>query len=579
MNSVFDIKTVPFSHYGSWMAFSIPRGEESLFLRNFHGGSNNVFPLLPLLDGAAVAAEITARPWALELRRPEGRIEICFESAGAVRLRGRGLGLQLGNRHLIYSEAPNRFVINQRPALRRYGVELLRGRFEIRRLVPDQPVFPLVAVISPDERGEWEAALDEFLSTWVRPARAPFDSVAAAARKAFEEFRATLPVGRPEDERAADLAVYINWSCTVAPCGLIRRPTVFMSKNRMCNVWSWDQCFNALALARGQPALAMDQMLTLVDHQDEFGAYPDSINDVVLHFNFSKPPIHGWAFRELLARMPERPPRAVMETLLRSLGRQANWWMTHRTTGAECRAPSVGGRPRADTDDGARPFESCLPYYLHGNDSGWDNSTMFGQGVPLIAPDLAAYLILQMEALSELAAELGKAAASAKWARRADALYRDLMRELWRGDHFIARRLEDGARVESRSLIHWLPILLGERLPPEARDHLERGIRGHLTEWGLATERPDSPRYHEDGYWQGPIWAPSTYLVVSGLRRCGFHELADEIAGRFRALCRRSGFAENFNALTGEPLRDPAYTWTASVFLLLSEPGTGKDAK
>jgi len=40
----------------------------------------------------------------------------------------------------------------------------------------------------------------------------------------------------------------------------------------------------------------------------------------------------------------------------------------------------------------------------------------------------------------------------------------------------------------------------------------------------------------------------------------------------------RSGFAENFDALTGDGLRDRAYTWTASVYLLLadadSDPGS-----
>ena len=42
------------------------------------------------------------------------------------------------------------------------------------------------------------------------------------------------------------------------------------------------------------------------------------------------------------------------------------------------------------------------------------------------------------------------------------------------------------------------------------------------------------------------------------------HRLADEISDRFRALCEQSGFAENFDALTGQGLRDRAYTWTAA---------------
>jgi glycogen debranching enzyme len=112
--------------------------------------------------------------------------------------------------------------------------------------------------------------------------------------------------------------------------------------------------------------------------------------------------------------------------------------------------------------------------------------------------------------------------------------------------------------------------VLGDRLPDDIRNALRRGIESHLTEWGPATEKVDSPRYQEDGYWQGPIWAPSTYLVVAGLAAAGFGDLADEISRRFCRMCGKSGFAENFNALTGEPLRDPAYTWTASVYLLLA---------
>jgi glycogen debranching enzyme len=231
-----------------------------------------------------------------------------------------------------------------------------------------------------------------------------------------------------------------------------------------------------------------------------------------------------------------------------SLNRQAEWWMTHR---------------RRDGDQ--------LPYYLHGNDSGWDNSTMFQQGVPLIAPDLAALLVLQMEVLADLAGQVGEPDAAEDWATRANALLAALLEELWRGDHFVARYATTGADVESQSLIPWLPIILGERLPVEMRECLRDGVANHLTEWGLATEHVDSPKYQSDGYWQGPIWAPSTYIAVTGLDRCGFTELADEVSNRFCRLCGKSGFAENFDAVSGAPLCDKAYTWTASVFLLLAE--------
>ena len=99
---------------------------------------------------------------------------------------------------------------------------------------------------------------------------------------------------------------------------------------------------------------------------------------------------------------------------------------------------------------------------------------------------------------------------------------------------------------------------------------MARHIAAHLTPHGLATEHPGSPHYEADGYWRGPIWAPATVLIEDGLRRAGYLGLADRVSATFRALCERSGFAENFDAGTGEGLRDRAYTWTASAYLILA---------
>jgi glycogen debranching enzyme len=120
------------------------------------------------------------------------------------------------------------------------------------------------------------------------------------------------------------------------------------------------------------------------------------------------------------------------------------------------------------------------------------------------------------------------------------------------------------------SLLNLMPLVLGERLPAPIREALATRIHDHLTEHGLATEPTSSAHYEDDGYWRGPIWAPSTALLEDGLRASGHPELADAVSARFRALCERSGFAENFDARTGAGLRDRAYTWTAAVYLMLA---------
>ena len=126
--------------------------------------------------------------------------------------------------------------------------------------------------------------------------------------------------------------------------------------------------------------------------------------------------------------------------------------------------------------------------------------------------------------------------------------------------------------TENESLILYLPIVLGGRLPAGVRSYLIEQLKSvrFYTEHGLATESPSSSLYESDGYWRGPIWAPSTMLLADGLWECGEKEFVRDITERFCRNVSRSGCAENFDALTGAGLRDRAYTWTASVMLVMA---------
>jgi len=318
-----------------------------------------------------------------------------------------------------------------------------------------------------------------------------------------------------------------------------------MSKHWMDKVWSWDHCFNALALAAGQPDLAWDQFQLPFEHQDASGALPDSITHSEVLYNFVKPPIHGWTLRRLRGQLTALDGRQLRHAYDR-LETWTRFWLTAR------RVPGAG-----------------LAHYQHGNDSGWDNATTFDPARVVESADLAGFLVLQMRELADLAVHLGRAEAAESWMRAADDMRAALL-ELWTGQRFVARAAGTYRTWDSASLLDLMPIVLAGELPDQIRNALATRIHAHLTSYGLATELPTSEHYQPDGYWRGPIWAPATVLIEDGVRRSGFPDLADEISRRFRALCEHSGFAENFDALTGAGLRDRAYTWTASGYLLLA---------
>jgi glycogen debranching enzyme len=319
-----------------------------------------------------------------------------------------------------------------------------------------------------------------------------------------------------------------------------------MSKHWMDKVWSWDHCFNALALADGEPELAWHQFLLPFDPQDPGGALPDSVTHSEVLYNYVKPPIHGWALTRLRARAG-RSVAAEAKSLYPILERWTEYWLGRRAPG------------------------SPLPHYHHGNDSGWDNATTFDRARLVESADLSAFLVLQMLQLAQLAEESGEPDLAAAWKVRGDGLLQSMIDLLWTGDRFVARLAGSGEPLASESLLDAMPIVLGEHLPAEVHTALAERIARHLTEHGPATEPADSARYESDGYWRGPIWAPSTVLIEDGLRRAGHVQLADTVSARFRRLCETSGFAENFDALTGAGQRDRAYTWTASSYLLLAE--------
>ncbi|MGQ4334607.1 amylo-alpha-1,6-glucosidase [Streptomyces hayashii] len=569
----FSVHDIPFSTHGSWFGISPVLAEktraEDLHLVSHQNGMHAVLRLVPLDAATGERAEtaVEATPGLLGWTCAAGRMDLAYEKPDTVRVHGEGLDLLVtaaarsltpfGGIYFYRDPVDDAHVFTSYETGRRYRITVLSGRVAAVRGSQALGAGDRGLTVTAGADGSWEVAVEELDAA--RPpfrSTATFEEVREAAREAFAGFAGTVAPWGSAATPAAELAAYVVWSATVFPAGLVTRPAVLMSKHWMDKVWSWDHCFNALALAPGCPELAWDQFSLPFDHQDDSGALPDSVTHSEVLYNFVKPPIHGWAFGHLRRRLPEPLTRARLTEAYDRLTRLTDFWLTAR------RAP-----------------DAALPHYQHGNDSGWDNATTFDPGRLAVTADLAALLILQLDELARLAEELGFPEDARRRAATADALQAALLDELWDGERFLSRPAHGGARTSSASLLDLMPIVLGDRLPHAVRDRLAERIEAHLTAFGLATEHPASPHYEPDGYWRGPIWAPATVLVEDGLRRAGHTRLADEVSARFRALCETSGFAENFDALTGEGLRDRAYTWTASSYLLLAEAHARRDGR
>lgn len=538
---MFDFNHIPFSRFGRFLTISMMDGQ--VWLRSVKGG--DLRPSLGrlcriVLPGGAVW---TLTPDCLIAETPDGRVEFTIGEGERLHLRGHGVTVTFALEGSRYDYA---YVTPQ-------GAHCVVAAGEDLRLLPRAAKGAVqvtgdwrrdhadnVAMTFSGDEG-FEGTIDLFPALPPAASTESFDQARAGAADAFADWLARSPQGGQTHART--LAAYLLWANTVPASGNLTRPAVYMSKNHMINIWSWDNAFSALGVVAMDPTLAFDQFAAIYDHQHPSGLLPDFVNDREAYFAFTKPPVHGWAILRLMENHPGWLTEARRAALVPWLERQLSYWLTH-----------------------ARKDDQSLPAYCHGNDSGWDNATFFAEGGPVLTPDLPTFLILTCDCLARL-----DRPRAAHW-QTEGAKLSALLATLWTGKAFGTRLTADPARLrQDESLIGFIPLLLGPRLSPEMAARLiDRLGQGWITDWGPATERPQSALYEPDGYWRGPIWAPTTMLLWDGLLRQGRKDLATDIALRFCRLCETSGMAENFDALTGKGLRDRAFAWTSAVYLQLS---------
>ncbi|MEP6481023.1 MAG: glycogen debranching protein, partial [Rhodoglobus sp.] len=494
----FDVREIPFSIRGSWLDLSpvvaLHTTTNDIHLVSHQTGMHGVLRLQPERAGLRVESTWSATPAQLDWSIDGGAVAAVFDGTDTVRVRGAGVELRVADAaasltpftgtYLFQDPMDGSAVFTSYETGRRYRVTSLSGElaFDGEEALGQHER----AVIARGAAG-WEIAIEEY-----ETARPPyssaqsFDALATESADAFATYRDAVCGWATAASPAAALASYVLWSATVEPRGFLARESVLMSKHWMDKVWSWDHCFNALALAPADARLALDQFLTPFDHLDASGAMPDSVTHSEILYNYVKPPIHGWALAKIRAAIVEPLDRATLEQLYALLSRWSRFWLDAR------RAP---GHP--------------LPHYQHGNDSGWDNSTAFDFDRVIEAPDLAAFLIVQFTELAGLADELGNGEGDG-WRAEQSAMHDALVDTLWNGDQFFALGVHNGRQSKTSSLLTLLPIVAGDHLDPAVGAKLAAGIEAHLTQWGPATQLPGSAEYEDDGYWRGPIWAPST---------------------------------------------------------------------
>ncbi len=240
----------------------------------------------------------------------------------------------------------------------------------------------------------------------------------------------------------------------------------------------------------------------------------------------------------------------------------------------------------------ARRSSDGLFTWFDGVESGTDNSPAV-LSVPADRTegvDLACYIYREYLAMADLASLLGKPADVRVYQQRAAKLKRLIQKRLWDAGAgtFYNRNSRTGAFIRVPEWTNLVPLWAHVATRRQAQILITRyALNPHefWTNYGIRSLAPGSPAYHPvHGYWQGPIWIVSDYMVMHGLMNYGYTTQArllarNTVATLLRDIKATGGMHETYNPNTGAGQNGGFFkSWDMLGAYMIQEAYTGQDA-
>ena len=419
-------------------------------------------------------------------------------------------------------------------------VQAVKGRIELRAEWKAEQIHSgTVSIRLLPENEQLEIVIYKTYSIGTPTIACPsFEDCCGKKRADFADWCEKMGTASDMDREMA----FVLWQSIAAPLGNYKKETILCNKEKMNAVWTWDNCFHALGVAKAFPELAFYQLLLAYENLDEEGAMPDMIYPFSVERAFTKPPVHAFLYGILMELHPYFRERAQIERIYPGMRRNFHWWLH--------------GRRNA-------------PVYWHGNEAGTDNATCFDRYPYIQSPDLYAMLSRTADLLSEFAQMLGDAEAAASYQEQAVQLAEEAEARFFDGSRFFVRPMDDGSPFVTGSLLPQ-QALAAKYLSANCKAQILKLLRSQfLGAYGLTSEAFSSEK-HRDGqneaYWRGSVWGSQQVILARAASLAGDSGLAEEIISAYKRALIKGGASENSNSYTGEGNCGRAYCWSAAVW-------------
>lgn len=133
--------------------------------------------------------------------------------------------------------------------------------------------------------------------------------------------------------------------------------------------------------------------------------------------------------------------------------------------------------------------------------------------------------------------------------------------------------LMTGEMVDVTTCNSFYPVFSGP-LPAGRAEQMAAMLRewSQKVEFLVPSTDPAHPRFEARRYWRGPVWAVVNWMIAEGFEEHGIGDVSDRIRGDTLKMMDAGGFMEYFNPVNGKGLGGGHFTWTAAIYLALTQP-------
>lgn len=177
-------------------------------------------------------------------------------------------------------------------------------------------------------------------------------------------------------------------------------------------------------------------------------------------------------------------------------------------------------------------------------------------------------MVKSLYCMSDIACEIGEFEHADYFCEQAKLMIKAMRKYMFEDGIFWSTYGQDYKKIKTLTWAIFAPLFARIYTHKEARDLVHKHLLNE-EEFNLPymvpTVAKSDPSFNPQGFWRGPVWFSTNWMIYKGLLQYGYEKEATRIRESCIELLEKNGLREQFNPLTGAGGGAEQFTWGGLV--------------